>query len=263
MDAKITFPRRGWRVVPLTVWLIYRLATPATSLAASTTNCSEGPLAVNHWRGEVVAGGQKHGSSGTVPGRILNMCTSPGLFEVDGTFYFSNVEATTPSFRDIVQIGFGQGRSPTLSGGMFYTYGWGRSQSTQGCGTFQDKDPFATQVGAYVVAQHDFKVYHQTNFWRLFVDQTQKVAIGEASICWTPGRATWFGETWDAGDQLGGTPGVKLPITLMNYANAESGGFFFTNLDAAQACNYNNAPPAAYQCDITTTRSLNIWTNDR
>ncbi len=254
MYARLKSPHRSWRLLPLLALVTYRLATPATSLAAATTNCSEGPLAVNHWRGEVVAGGQKHGSSGTVPGRILNMCTSPGLFEVDGTFYFSNIEAVAPSFRDIVQIGFGQGRSPTLSGGMFYTYGWGRSSTTAGCGTFSNHDPFATQVGAYVVAQHDFKVYHQTNFWRLFVDAAQKVAISEGSICWTPGRATWFGETWDSGDQLGGTAALKLPITLMNYANAENGGFQFTNLNAAQACNYNSDPPAAYQCDVTGTR---------
>jgi hypothetical protein len=255
---------RPWQVVFMIGWLVYRLATPATSLAAATATCSEGPLAVNHWRGEALSAGQKHGTSGTVPGRILNMCTSPNpVLEIDGTFYFSNVEPASGSFRDIVQIGFGQGRSPTLSGGMHYVYAYGVSTSTPGCGSFQDRDPLTQQVGTYVVAQHDFKVYHQTNFWRLFVDSTQKVAIGEGNICWTPGKSSWFGETWDAGDQLGGTSTVKLPVTLMNYANAENGGFFWTNFNAAQACNYNTDPPAAYQCDITSTRSIDLWTNNR
>jgi hypothetical protein len=54
-----------------------------------------------------------------------------------------------------------------------------------------------------------------------------------------------------------------MAVQSMNYANAENGGFFFTNLNAAQACNYSAAPPAAYQCDITGTRTIEIWTNNR
>ncbi len=249
--------------IALALGMSYQFAFPASSLAAGTTACSEGPGQVNHWRGEAVSGGQKHGTSGTVPGRTLVMCTSPGPIEIDGSFYFSNVEPASGSFRDIVQIGFGQGRSPTLLGGMYNIYGWGRSSSTAGCSGFSNKDPLATQLNAYDNASHDYKVYHASNAWKLYVDTTQKVGITESAICWTPGKSTWFGETWDAGDQLGGTQASHLPITSMNYANAEDGGFFWTNLDAAQACNYNAAPPAAYSCDITTTRSIDIWTQDR
>jgi hypothetical protein len=250
--------------VGLLVLLAYQATVPQSTLAAGTANCQEGPLAVNHWRGQAVSGGQKHGTSGTVPGRVLSMCTGPGVpVEIDGTFYFSNVEPAAGSFRDIVQIGFGQGRSPTLFNGMRYYTGWGRSTSTSGCAGFSNRDPIAVDAGAYVNAQHDYKVYHQTNNWRLYVDSTQKLAVGESSICWTPGRSTWFGETWDAGDQLGGTQADHLPVTLMNYTNSEGGGFVFTNLNAAQACNYNADPPAVYRCDITGTRSIEIWTQDR
>lgn len=261
-----TTARRSRRIVAATALamaLSYQVAFPSRSLAAATTNCSEGPGAVNHWRGQALNGGQKHGASGTVSGRVLVMCTSPGAVEVDGSFYFSNVEPNSGTFRDIVQIGFGQGRSPSLLGGMYYVYGWGRSTATAGCSGFVNKDPLATQKSPYVNAVHDFKVRHASNAWRLYVDATQQVAITESAICWTGGRATWFGETWDAGDQMGGTDGSRMSVGSMNYSNTEDGGFVWTNLDAAQACNYSAAAPAAYRCDITGTRTIQVWTLDR
>jgi hypothetical protein len=59
--------------VGLLVLLAYQATVPQSTLAAGTANCQEGPLAVNHWRGQAVSGGQKHGTSGTVPGRVLSM----------------------------------------------------------------------------------------------------------------------------------------------------------------------------------------------
>jgi hypothetical protein len=240
------------------------LVFAGTAFAAGTNACSEGPGAVNHWRGEAVVGGQKHGTSGTVPGRTLLMCTGPGLVEVDASFYFSNVEPASGSFRDIVQIGFGQGRSPTLTAGMHFESAWGRSTSTSGCSAFSDVDPITHERGSYDSLQHDYKVYHQNNEWDLLVGSTIKSIVAESSICWTPGKSSWFGETWDKGDQLGGTAASHLPVTLMNYAGAEGGGFVWTNLVPGPVCNYNNAvPPAEYQCNITSSTAIGLWTNDR
>lgn len=117
--------------------------------------------------------------------------------------------------------------------------------------------------GTYDNAQHDYKVYHTANVWKLLVDSTLKSSVGEASICWSPAKSSWFGETWDQGDQLGGTAASHLPVTLMNYATAEDGGFFWTNLTPGPVCNYNNAPPAAYQCSITSAKSIDLWTANR
>lgn len=113
-------------------------------------------------------------------------------------------------------------------------------------------------------AQHDFKVYHQSNEWKFFVGSTQVYSIAESSICWSPIQSSWFGETWDAGDQMGGSAASHMHVTLMNYATTENGGFFWTNFNAANACNYAaGQAPAAYQCDIVDTRSVDIWTLNR
>lgn len=117
-----------------------------------------------------------------------------------------------------------------------------------------------TDEGAYASAAHDFKVYHRANEWRFFVDTTKVGWVGEASICWTPKLAVWFSETWDFGDQIGGTVANKFGVTSTYYANTEGGGFFWTNFNAANACNYGGAG-APFFCDVTGTRSYDTWTD--
>ena len=245
--------------------LIHPYLDPTRALAIGTQNCQEGPGKVNHWRGNGLTAGQKHGVSGTVRAFTFQLCTGPGFpVEIDGSFYFSNLIPAGGGVNDIIQVGFGQARVPTLGGGMQYIVGYGRTHTTPGCSGAQDKAPLALSKGTYVFAQHDYKVYHQNNLWRYFVDNTQVYSTTEAAICWTPATALWFDETWDAGDQLGGTQAVHLTVQTTNYANAENGGFFLTNFNAAQACNWQNGvAPAAYQCDIIDTDAITMWTKDR
>jgi hypothetical protein len=244
-------------------FLVRALVAPGVVFAATAINCQEGPAAVNHWRGEGGDLATAAGASGTVPAATLALC-NPGLVEVDGAFYFSNVTPTNGGFNDIVQVGFGANRCPACASGTRYVTGYGRTHTTPGCGSLGDKSPTADNTGAYVAAQHDFKVYHTANQWRFYVDNTLIRSIGEASICWTPKSVSWFGETWDSGDQMGGTAASKMSVNSMNYATAEGGQFFLTTFNPNLACNYApNQPPAAYQCDITAATSLKIWTNNR
>jgi len=240
--------------------LILALSLPSTALGAETANCSEDSQ-VSRWRGQSYSdAGQKHGTSGTAEAHSLAQCTNPDLIERSGSFYFSNITPNNGGFNDIVQIGMGNCRSANCVGGMRYYSGWGRTSTTPGCTGFSSRFPAVLDEGAYVSAAHDFKVYHQTNAWRFYVGTTQVGSVGEASICWTPKLAVWFSETWDFGDQIGGTPGNKFSVTSTNYANAEGGGFVFTNFNAANACNYGGAG-APFFCDITGARSYNTWTD--
>lgn len=154
----------------------------------------------------------------------------------------------------------GNCRAPNCVGGMRYYSGWGRTDTTPGCSGYSSRAPVVTDEGAYVSAAHDFKVYHQANEWRFFVDLTKVGWVGEASICWTPKLSAWFSETWDFGDQIGGTPGNKFSVTSTNYANAENGVFLWTNSNPANACNYGGAG-APFFCDITGARSYDTWTD--
>jgi hypothetical protein len=233
---------------------------PSATLGAGTANCSEGGQ-VSRWRGQSVTdAGQKHGVSGTAEAYSLAQCANPGLIEISGSFYFSNITPNNGGFNDVVQIGMGNCRAANCLAGMHYYSGWGRTSTTPGCSGFSSRAPLVTNEGTYAVAAHDFKVYHQVNEWRFFVGGTNVGSVGEASICWTPKLAVWFSETWDFGDQIGGTAANKFSVASTNYANAEGGGFVFTSFNAANACNYGGAG-APFFCDLTGARSYDTWTN--
>jgi hypothetical protein len=240
--------------------LIVAFSVPTAAFAAGTANCSESDV-FNRWRGHFLEdSNQKHGVSGTAEAHTLAQCTMPELIEFSGSFIYSNIAPNNGGFNDIIQVGMGNCRALNCGTGMRYYSAWGRSGSTPGCTGYSDRAPSQSDEGAYVSAPHDFKVYHQTNAWRFFVDATQVRGLSEASLCWTPKVAAWFAETHDFGDQIGGTVGDKMSVTSMNYANTEGGGFFWTNWNAANACNYiGGAGP--FSCDLTGTRSYDTWTD--
>ncbi len=230
------------------------------SLAAEERDSND-PNPNTRWRGHAwIDANAKHGASGTAEAHNLLQCINPDLFETNGTFIFSNVEPANAGEHSIIQVGMGNCRASNCPGGQRYYSGWGRDNATPGCTGMTDRPPTLADEGAYVFAAHDFKVYHTANVWKFLVDATQVHSIGEASICWTGKNAEWFGEVTDIGDQMGGTPANKSSVTSTNYANAEGGGFFWTNFNASNVCNYGGAG-VPYFCDVTGTRSLNIWTD--
>lgn len=232
------------------------VAGPAVR-AAGTANCNPDG---NRWKGHAVQGsGQVHGVSGTFEGQHMKLCDNPGISETSGSFVLSNITPSNGGFNDIVQIGMGSCRVWFYCGDrMRYYSGWGRTESTPGCAGEASRFPTVVDEGDWVDASHDYKVYHQNNWWRMFVDQVEYLAVHEDEICWTPKIAVWFGEALDAGDQIGGTAANPFGVTATNYAAAENGGFGWTTFNANDPCNYGNPPP--YRCDVTGTKSLTIWT---
>lgn len=249
---------RRWTIFAIcaAIWL----AMAPVTLAAEERDCND-PKQNTRWRGQSWRdANQKHGASGTAEAHNLVQCINPDLIELNGTSIFSNVVPDNGGFNDIVQVGMGNCRASNCVGGMRYYSGWGRTSTTPGCAGFSNRFPAVADEGAYGFAAHDFKVHHSANLWKFYVGLAQVHSIGEASICWTGRSAVWFGEVWDIGDQMGGTPANKLSITSTNYANAEGGGFFWTNFNAANACNYGGAG-VPYFCDLTGARSLDVWTD--
>lgn len=261
-----TFRVRGRHVVALAqaMWLALLplwLAMAPVTVAGGTANCSEGGPQ-NRWQGQQasVVNGQRHGAQAIFEGQVLVQCTNPGLAEISSSFVFSNVVPIDGGFNDIVQIGAGNCRAPNCPGGMQYYTGWGRSRSTPGCAAFSDVLPLATGVGAWGGGDRVYKVQHVANVWQLLVDNTQKGSVPEAGICWMPRSSVWFGESWDFGDQIGGTLGNKLAVTSASYTVVENGGFVATSFNAANPCNFA-ASSFPFNCKVTGLRSLDIWTN--
>lgn len=243
--------------------IVLQLMFPTTVAAVQTATCSDA-FTNNRWRGNAITGGQKHGASSTANATFLNICTSPQGISWDGSFYFSNVTPTTNShFNDIVQVGYGQCRSALCpaEGHNYYLWSWGRDPRTPGCANFSTVSPLIIGgIAVWTPASHTFGVNHVSNEWRGYVDGVDRMSEMEWSICWTPARAVWFGETLDLGDQLGGTAASPLIISNTTYQNTEGGGFFYTSFNPALECN-NNVGTAPYFCDVTSGTGLALWTN--
>ena len=228
---------------------------------ADAINCtSEGGN--SRWSGHSLAGAY-HGSAGVADGQDLHQCANPSLVEVNGTFYFTNIEKGGVDY-DIVQVGMGKCREPGTycHSSMFYARGWGRRGTTSGsCAGFSDVLPTMVDTSlAWNGAARTYKVYHQNNAWRMLVDSNQVYSVGEASICWSPGLASWFGESWDIGDAIGGTAADHLRITTLNTASAENGNFTLTGLNPSAVCNYGIVS-GPFFCDIINATTIDVWTN--
>lgn len=240
------------------IWLI---VTPSVALGAETAACSEFP-ATSRWQGQQVSTstGQRHGAQAIFEGSSLSQCTSPGFPEFSGSFVFSNVVPTNGGFNDIVQVGAGNCRAPNCTGGMHHYSAWGRSTSTPGCSQFANTPPIANEGPSWTAVNHIYRVQHSGDLWRMFADSTQLSYTHELNICWTPKSSVWFAESWDAGDQIGGTPTNKFSITQASYMTAEGGAWVIPSFNAAGACTYV-ASFGVYHCDVTGSRSLDIWTD--
>lgn len=251
------------RLVPtlLAFGLVYQLALVAPVAAVDAQNCADADYH-NRWSGHGIAGAF-HGNSGTADGQDLKQCLNPVVpIEKNGTFYFTNVERGG-TFNDIVQVGMAKCRQPgtTCGSSMFYARGWGRTSSTPGCSGKTDVFPTMTPVSlSWNGAARDYKVYHQNNAWRMFIGTNEVYNVAESEICWTPGVASWFGESWDIGDAIGGSVGDHLRVTSTNTTAAENGGFTFTGFNAAAACSYGIVS-GPFFCDIINGTTLDVWTD--
>jgi hypothetical protein len=238
----------------------YQVAFAPVVAAADALNCTSED-SNNRWSGHSLAGGYD-GNSGTAEGQDLHQCNNPALIERNGTFYFTNVEHGG-TFNDIVQVGMAKCRWPNTTCGsdMFYARGWGRTHTTPGCSGSSDVFPSVARVSlSWNGAARDYKVYHLNNRWRMFIGTNEVYSVPEASICWSPGLASWFGESWDIGDAIGGSAGNHLRITETNTAATENGGFTYTGFNASAACNYGIVS-GPFFCDIVNGTTLDIWTN--
>lgn len=234
-------------------------AAPSVVLAEHGT-CDE-EVQTNRWRGHTtIDATQKHGASGIFESHTLDQCGTPDLVEISGTFMWSAIAPNNNASQSVVAMGMGTCRSATCPAGQRYYSAWGRSSSTSGCSGFANRAPTVADEGAYVAANHDFKVYHSANQWQFYVDTTQVNAIAEGSICWTPSRAQWFGQTKDIGDAMGGDPNDKFSVTSTKYTNSEGGGFVLTNFAPAAACSFNGGV-GPYFCDVTGASAIAIWTD--
>jgi len=249
--------RRGTALAVVAVLLA--LAIPPVAFAADTANCSEGPGAVNRHKGN--SWSALYGVAAIIDGQTLNKCTNGVVGEVAGSQAWVNIEGYG-STNNIIQIGLlkcANPINPACDSNMHFVRAWGRS----GCVSLPDHYPFPEAIGSWDGANHNYKVWRNSAAWNFYIDTTSWGGITPDQICWTPSRVTWFAETWDYGDALGGTSTDRLYFNSMAYASAIGGGFTYTGF-GSQTCGIsdgpNNTSPPFY-CTQLNSNTMQVWTN--
>lgn len=244
------------RSIGLSMSFVVMLTMLMTTPVAANHQASCSDLYTNRWSGIGISG-QKHGAVATLEGQTLDQCLNPGFIEVSGSWAWVNVVG--PADYDIVQIGVGKCREPGLNdcdSTMRVYWAYGRRKSSPGCSAYSDRGPTPTKIQQSDGLSHSYKVWHATNYWRVYLAGVQKASVAEAEICWTPSGAQWFGESWDAGDAIGGTSANKFRFSSAQYANSEGGAFTNTSFSS---CNINSG--SIYKCSVVSGTSFDIWTS--
>lgn len=201
---------------------------------------------------------------------------------ISGSFQWASVGDSTAAV-DIVQVGYGHclfisGPSdPDCLGNFYYYWAWG------GCGVgSKNNGPTPIRIGAaltnppankdyYVIRENVGGVYYYDGYvggvllQGLGADGTNIVArVPASSICWdsdSPKReVSWFGETFDTGDAIGGWD-INLVRKHLDYTSMRySVNTGWLTPPLVSNC---NGIPSAYSCTVVTADHLYIDTVDR
>lgn len=237
------------------------LGTTQPAWAASNGPC-EGAYQNRHMGWQET--GSKQGAEATFPGLSLLKCTTINATTISGSFAFANVEGpATGSGYNIVQIGYGTCRRPLsveCDGVTRWFWAWGRDSVGPSCG---NKLPLPENVGVWDGTTSTYRVSHVGSTWRGYVDGVQKASIPDTylSCSWSAQYATWFSESWNYGDALGGTQTNKFGITNMKYQNVAGGSWVAVSANASGPCRIDTSETPPFYCDVIGTDDLQTWTN--
>lgn len=78
------------------------------------------------------------------------------------------------------------------------------------------------------------------------------------SICWTPTRAVWFGESWDSGDAIGGSAGNHVKLTSAHYEATVGGTWSSPSFNPGANCPLITLPK--YKCVAQNGQAIDFWT---
>lgn len=243
-------------VSPAAIFAALLTLAPALAMAADTASCSDFGY-VNRWEGYVTDWwpGHRFGLRSFLDDQTLNLCRNPRVGEGSGSFALVNREgAHTPTGYNIVQIGFGQCRGPGVGcpAGMRDVYSWGQD-NCPGPNVAPTPHFLSTFSGGSL-----FSAYYLNGAYHLTTDEGVHVDVGNGQVCWLPGDATVFNETWDFGDALGGSSANQFAFSSLAFQVAEGGAWQWLS---PTICNVTD-PNAAFHClGFGSAHRIETWTD--
>lgn len=239
------------------------LEPPAVVLAASANGPCQGdplPSPVYHGGADVLWTGAA-GAEGRFDSIAPALCTTASD-QRNGSLSWVSISTFEPN--SIVQIGTAKCdvANSTVCNGVFRLfYAWGRDQNSPGCGAFQNVPPAIRSLGAAPSGTNTYTVRRTTTEIQFLLNGATKTTIGVGNICWTGDGAEWKGETWDKGDQMGGTVGDKQNFTNALYQRSVNGSWLSPSFST---CSVISVPPGvvnSYDCTRVNGQAVNVWTD--
>jgi hypothetical protein len=134
---------------------------------------------------------------------------------------------------------------------MFYA--WGRTFGVGGC-QLATHAAVPVLLGPAAAGTHEYTVLRTTSAIQFKLDGVIKTTIGAGNICWSSTGVKFTGETWDRGDQVGGTVGTHQQISGALYY--KSGSWFSPSFTGCTT-DYS----AEYICSRVNGQRVDIWSD--
>jgi hypothetical protein len=250
----------------LLIWVTAAVAmttfvAPMEVRAADTGSCAES-ASVNRFKGFAKVLASVAGAELVLENQSLNICSSASDGS-RGNFIWPGIDPNDGHVWSIVQLGLGRCQFTNYADcnnyGTHQWWAWGRDHLSSGCTGFSDVAPSPRFMGAFPASSKTYTVVETATQWQFKVGGTVKEFIGTSSICWSPKRAMWTGESWDIADAIGGTAGNPFHVSGALYESTVGGAWSNSNWGTGNVCNL--APTdARYKCNAPTGTSMDLWT---
>jgi hypothetical protein len=271
--------RRHLRAAFVAAIVVFSLMTPALATAGDgAANCHDDAQKGFANVSLAFQGVWERGTRATIEGQPLRLCYNTTQ-AVSGSFQWAAVGDVAHKY-DIVQVGYGHclfANGANCNGLLYYYWAWGGNCGGIGTGPTPFRiGPALSNPPAnrdyYVIRENIGGTYYYSGYvggvllQGLDATGVNRVArVPASSICWdsdSPTRVvSWFGETWDQGDAIGGWD-INLVKKHLDYTSMRysvNTGWLTPPLQ--QSC--FGSPSIYYSCTVVTADHIYIDTIDR
>jgi hypothetical protein len=236
--------------------LLLAIALPFPVSAASNGPCADGNV-VNRFDGYTKIVAAVVSAEAQIEGQPPALCAGPD--GDSGSFTWIGVQVNG-SQRSIYQMGVAKCSYPysICSGGYRIFYSWGRDDSQGTCTS--DVDPVPLDLGAAPIGLHTYTVVRTATLIKFQLDGATIHDIPLSWVsCWTANSVAWVAETWDRGDQAGGTVADHQKVRAALY-EASVGGVW-SNASFPIGCNNTIPTLSDYLCSRINGTGVDLWTD--
>lgn len=246
---KIAFVAGTWMLIGMLA------VAPGAALAAAANGPCEGDTNPNYFAGMGPNFAGAAGAEANIETTSPLLCIG-GSDKQHGSSSWVAIEGTTAN--RIFQIGMIKcvdNLNPTNCDGALHTFwAWGREAE---CGGAQPRGPVPVKTGANPAGSPRYTVFKSSTTVFFQVGGTTRETIPASSVCWPSLGPGYRAETFDRGDQAGGTFGNRQTFSS---AHVElSVGGVWASPSFAGPCEFTGI--SSYECSRINGQQIDIWTD--